>query len=136
MKATTTTTTRKQRKQAQAGNEWSNILPKSSHARKKPPPPPPPSPQNSRLGQDRVKLSTARQPRTNSAMSAEEIPINQNEERFSTPALWKSSSSPLRPFALFLSLRHYADALTLTYANEFLWGFFFFLVIICCNTRH
>ena len=26
----------------QAGNELSNILPKSSHARKKPPPPPPP----------------------------------------------------------------------------------------------
>ena len=29
-------------KKAQAGNEWSNILPKSSPARKKPSPPPPP----------------------------------------------------------------------------------------------
>ena len=28
----------------QAGNEWSNILPKSSQVRKKPPPPPPPPP--------------------------------------------------------------------------------------------
>ena len=32
-------TLKKNKKQAQAGNEWSNILPKSSHARKKPPPP-------------------------------------------------------------------------------------------------
>ena len=30
----------KRKKKAQAGNELSNILPKSSHARKKPPPPP------------------------------------------------------------------------------------------------
>ena len=34
--STSTTTTK-----AQAGNEWSNILPKSSQARKKPPPSPP-----------------------------------------------------------------------------------------------
>ena len=30
------------KKKAQAGNEWTNILQKSSHARKKPPPLPPP----------------------------------------------------------------------------------------------
>ena len=30
--------TSKKKKKAQAGNEWSNILPKSSQARKKPPP--------------------------------------------------------------------------------------------------
>ena len=32
----------KKKKNAQAGNEMSNILPKTSHARKKPSPPPPP----------------------------------------------------------------------------------------------
>ena len=36
--------TLKQTNKAQAGNEGSNILPKSSQARKKPPPPPPPPP--------------------------------------------------------------------------------------------
>ena len=35
-------TLKKERKKAQAGNDLSNILPKSSHMRKKPPPPPPP----------------------------------------------------------------------------------------------
>ena len=33
---------KKKRKKVQAGNEWLNILPKSSHMRKKPPPEPPP----------------------------------------------------------------------------------------------
>ena len=32
------------KQEEQAGNELSNILPKSPHARKKPPPPPPPPP--------------------------------------------------------------------------------------------
>ena len=33
----------KKKKKTQAGNKWSNILPKSSQTRKKPPPPPPQS---------------------------------------------------------------------------------------------
>ena len=61
----------KKKKKAQAGNELSNILPKSSQARKKPPPtpsPPPPPPQalihfqtqSNGLNNDKVLMETSR----------------------------------------------------------------------------